>query len=172
MFDLPEKTHCCSIEDVEKYVYECLSATRLKGWIFAFMDSCRRLGSCDVDSQQIMLSRSFTEAYLHRDQALIRRVIMHELAHALAWDRLHYWGHGTPWKVYCAALGIPREKATTNVHPWSAKQKKYAICHKETGEIFVYYERYPTQKAKELNDLYIKNRKEETLGKLIIKKLG
>ncbi len=157
-----------SPEGVALYAQRCLEALQLRGWQFAYDRAVRRLGCCRPAQRRISLSRAFTLYYLPRDEALIERTLRHELAHALAWERRRSRGHGRVWQSYCAALGIPGERATSvceDFAPASAPRKvRYLLCHRLTGEVFRSYTRAPRRSAAAWSRCYIPHRRAETLG--------
>ncbi len=170
---LPEKGDWQSEEDVAAYACLCLRAAGLHQWRFGWDRAARRLGCCKPQQQVISLSCHFLRHYLHRDQQLIQRTILHELAHALAWARHKAGGHGEMWRSYCAALGIPGEKARCHCEDFApasirTRRPRYALCNKETGELFYRYKAKPRLTPQRLATAYIPGRKKETLGKLCI----
>jgi len=170
---LPEPTLWQTPEDVGRYALACLHAAGLQDWGFAWDRAARRLGCCKPAKRCISLSIYFVKKNLRDNQALIRRTILHELAHALAWTLYRATGHGTVWKGLCARLGIPDEKARctcADFAPASIRERpdRYALCHKETGEVFRRYKTKPRITAKRLASTYITGQKAETLGKLCI----
>lgn len=163
-------------DDVAAYAEACLAFLHLEDWSFGWDRAIRRLGCCRCRERRITLSRHFVAAYLSKDGEQIRRTLLHEIAHALAWTHHRSHGHSAIWKRYCAALGIPNERATTRCEdfaPTNRKQRtpRFELCHKETGEVFRTYTRKPRTSARRLRHCYIPGRKSETLGQLIIREL-
>ena len=71
----------------------------LKGWLFTFDGAVRRFGSCDYNTKTITLSRKLTRL---NDEATVRNVVLHEIAHALAGPRA---GHGPAWRAQAEGIG-------------------------------------------------------------------
>ena len=164
-------------DDIAAYACECMRICGLSDWIFTWDRAIRRLGCCKMSRREISLSRYFVASYLVRDQEIIRRTILHELAHALAWVHDRERGHGAAWRAWCASLGIANEKASCKCDDFApaerrAVQPKYALCHSLTGEVYRYYMRQPRISARKLKQCYIPGKKEATLGKLCIKSLS
>lgn len=162
-----------SAEDVERHARRCMCACGVGDWDFAWDRSVRRLGCCKMSRRTISLSRHFVSAYLERDQDLIRRTILHELAHALAWVHHKERTHGPAWHAWCAALGIPEERASCRCEPFAPAVSRrvvarYALCHRDTGEIYHRYIRRPRISEQRLRRSYIPGKKESTFGKLCI----
>ena len=160
-------------EDIADYARACMQQCGLGEWSFAWDRAVRRLGCCKMSRREISLSRHFVAAYIERDPELIRRTILHELAHALAWVCQKERGHGAVWQAWCAALGIAGERASCKCGDFSPAGRrvptpKFALCHCETGEVYRYYTRRPNMSARKLKWCYIPGKKEETLGKLCV----
>ena len=170
---LPPALQWYNEEDVESYARLCMHVCGLLDWDFAWDRSVCRLGCCKMTRRIISLSRHFVAAYLERDQDLIRRTILHELAHAMAWVHNKERNHGAAWRAWCAALGIPGERASCNCEPFEPadhrrRQVRYVLCHAETGEIYRHYQRRPQISEQKLKRCYIPGQKASTLGKLRI----
>ena len=168
---LPQAGQWASLDDVAAFARECMVSCGLSDWAFAWDRAVRRLGCCKMSRCTISLSRFFAEHYLTREPELIRRTVLHELAHALAWVHQRSRDHGAAWRAWCAALGIAGEKAACACEDFassgqSRRQPKYALCHAETGEIYRYYMRCPGVRPSKLKKYYIPGQKEHTLGKL------
>ena len=171
---LPPRPAGATPADVEAYAAACLAHLHLAGWSFGWDKTTRRLGCCKMQRQRISLSRYYAEAYATREPEQLWRTLLHELAHALAWVHHQSRGHGAVWKRYCAALGIPGERASVCGIEFEAprREARFCLCHSETGEIYRTYTRLPRSSAARLRNCYIPGRKAETLGKLIIKPIA
>ena len=130
------------------------------GWVAKMDDAKKRFGVCRMGPREISLSRPLV---LLNPEEEVRDTILHEIAHALAWIRhRENFGHDWRWKKICEEIGARPERCydeevITPDFPW-------ALCHRETGEIFSTYQRRPKRDA---SQLWIRGRKEETLGKLV-----
>lgn len=170
---LPQAGEWRSAEDVAAYARACMQACGLVGWGFEWDRAVRRLGCCKMSQCSISLSRHFVAAYLGREPEFIRRTVLHELAHALAWLHHRERGHGAAWRLWCGALGIPGEKSACKCEDFAPAHYKrrpaqYALCHAETGEIYRYYTRRPSISPRKLKFCYIPGKKVATLGKLCV----
>lgn len=173
---LPAKQHWESEADVARYVYKCMEALGLDTWHFEWEKTIRRMGCCKYAPRAVLLSIYYVRKYLALDQEQIRRTVLHELAHALAWDYNQTAGHDSTWHAFCLALGIGGEKSRSRVENFAPKEHptqrvRYVMYHLETGEVFEGFARYPSRTAKHIGQVYIKGRKKETLGKLGIRAL-
>lgn len=177
MITLPQAEDFRTAEDIASYAVRCFALLHLEGWSFGLDRAVRRLGCCRLQEKRITLSRHFVAAYLERgDSTQIHRTLRHELAHALAWVHHRSHGHGAVWQRYCAALGIRGERATTKCEdfappPRTPHRVVAVLCHEDTGEIFKRYTRRPRHRAAYYRRCYIPGRKEETLGKLVLREV-
>ncbi len=81
----------------------------LDHWTFRYDRSRRRFGACHYSTSSISLSRTLT---LLNDSAIVRGVLLHEVAHALAGHRA---GHGPRWRRIAEGLGVnPRRGLDPN----------------------------------------------------------
>lgn len=169
---LPQAGEWSSVADVEAYVRACLQVCGLEDWQLLWDRAFRRLGCCKMSRRVISLSRYFVQAYLPKEPQFIRTTILHELAHALAWVHQRETKHGPAWRYWCAALGIPGEKASCRCDDFTPqhlrRRRKYALCHRETGEVYRYYSRRPQISAQKLASAFIRGKKAETFGKLCL----
>lgn len=148
----------------------------LVNWRFGWDRAIRRLGCCRLTEQCISLSKHFVACYMDKDKSLVWQVVLHELAHALAWEKHRQRGHGAHWKHYCAQLGIPDAPRTVVCDSFAPEHRRspqphYILCHDETGEIFRRYFRKPKRSASQLKHCYMPGRKQETFGHLVLRKI-
>jgi len=72
------------------------------GWTFDFDNGKRRFGACHWRGKnKITLSSALTQANINKPE-IIRDVVLHEIAHALAGPRAH---HGPAWKSMARRIG-------------------------------------------------------------------
>lgn len=160
---------------VAAHAQACLAAVGLGDWSFAWDRAVKRMGCCRPARRSISLSRYFVQAYLSIDPQEIHLTLLHEIAHALAWQHRRARAHGAVWRHYCALLGLADTRATKALQdftpPHLQRQPRYALCHEQTGEIYRYYNRHPRRSAAQWRRCYIPGRKAETLGQLILREL-
>lgn len=168
---LPARPAGATPAEVEQYAAACLAQLHLHDWHFGWDKTTRRLGCCKMHQRRISLSRYYAEAYAGKEPAQVWRTLLHELAHALAWVHHSSRGHGLVWKRYCAALGIPEERACTREVDFEAprRQPQYTLQHRETGKVYRTYTTRPRRSAASLRRCYIPGLKQETLGQLVIR---
>ncbi len=175
MISLPPAATWQHPNDVAAYAEDCFAQLGLEEWTFHWDRAIRRMGCCWPTQRRISLSRYYAAACLPEHPEALRRTLLHELAHALAWVHQRRTGHGAAWQHWCAQLGIPGERATTRVAdftpPHLQRTVRYVLCHQTTGEIFRQYRSMPRRSDAQLRRCYISGRREETLGQLIIRKL-
>ena len=76
--------------------------TDLPDWTFKWNNRTAWLGLCDIGKKTIYLSKLWV-VKLTEDEAL--DVILHEVAHALAWVRWGSHKHDAKWRLMCLELG-------------------------------------------------------------------
>lgn len=76
-----------------------------KGWRLTWMNNSgkSRVGECDYHAKEIRLSRNYCIA---NDEDIVRDIILHELAHAMAVGH----GHDHIWKYWCNRVGAKPER--------------------------------------------------------------
>ncbi len=175
MLLLPPLTPWTLPQEVEAYARACFARLGLAGWTFHWDRAVKRMGCCWPGRKRISLSRYFAAACLPQDASRLQRTLLHELAHALAWERDHRNGHGEAWRRWCAELGIAGERPTSRVPdftpPHLQRAPRFVLCHDETGEVYRQYRRKPQRSARQLQRCYIPGRREETLGHLVIRSI-
>ena len=172
----PWLTAPCTPESVQDYAVACMQALLPEDWLFGWDRAVRRLGCCRYRTHSITLSRHFVARFCEEDPQLICRTVLHEIAHALAYIHHKETGHRRYWKHYCALLGIAGEKARCQCADFAPPARRtpvyrYALCHRDTGEVFYRYQRRPRLNARKLKQTYIIGRKAETMGHLCIVEL-
>ncbi|SKC45925.1 SprT-like domain-containing protein [Krasilnikoviella flava] len=83
----------------------------LAGWTFRFDRARRRAGLCRYDRREISLSGPLTELY---DEADVREVVLHEIAHALAGAR---HGHDSVWRATARSIGSTGRRVVRDGSP-------------------------------------------------------
>ncbi|YCM42435.1 SprT family zinc-dependent metalloprotease [Verrucomicrobiaceae bacterium 227] len=131
-----------------------------RGWVAKLDDARKRFGVCRMGPREISLSRPLI--FLNSEEE-VRDTVLHEIAHALAWIRYREnCGHDERWKAICVEIGARPERCFDEevISP----ELPWALCHGESGEVFSTYSRKPSRNAAQI---WIRGRKEETLGKLV-----
>lgn len=131
-------------------------------WVLSF-DRCKKIfGRCWYKKQMISLSSYLT--YLNNETA-VRDVILHEIAHALCFLNNGVTGHGSTWKMWCVRIGA-RPKRCFDSCAVVTPKAAYHLIHVDTGEVFCKYHRRPKFAGTNLDGLFIKTKKAQTIGKL------
>lgn len=150
------------MEEIAAYASSCLAVAGLTDWTFIWDWAKRRLGSCRYMQKQITLSRHFVAHNTDRlDQ--IHDTVLHEIAHALAWEHHQEKGHGRYWKHFCRQLGA-NPRASAPAHSVESSPYRYHVRLRDTGEVVGYYYRRP-RFARYIKKMMIKGRP-ETKGML------
>ncbi len=133
-----------------------------RGWTGGLDAALRRLGLCTYGRKRITLSRHLTTL---NGEAEVRDTILHEIAHALAWEEHGVnCGHDARWQRIAARIGA-RPERTADPRTTSEVAAAWHLVHAETGEVFRSYHRRP---SRDLSQSWIRGRREETFGKLAI----
>ena len=98
-----------NIREAESLVYKYMAKHDLPDeWLFRWQNKKGALGTCSYNNKEIRLSKWYVEL---NDEAEVRDTILHEIAHALSYERhgSKGIGHGRLWKSICREIGaIPR----------------------------------------------------------------
>ena len=134
-----------------------------RGWTGALDNAERRFGVCRPAKKEISISR--TLAALNSGEEVLD-TILHEIAHALA-DSIYRenCGHDERWKAICRQIGARPERCYDGDEVVSP-EAPWVLMHSDTGEIYSYHQRRPD---KYLSQTFIRGRKAETLGQLVIR---
>ena len=134
----------------------------LSDWTGGLDNARRRFGMCNFSKKHISLSRPLCEL---NDETEVRDTVLHEIAHALAWQRHgKNCGHDKRWKAICVEIGARPEACYDDgvvqpAAPW-------VLVHRDTGEVFRTYLKFP---SRDWSGVWIRGRKAETFGKLEIR---
>ena len=79
-------------------------------WSFAFDGAKRRCGVCNYNTRTISVSRHFVRM---NDEAAVRDVVLHEIAHALVGPKAD--AHGSAWKLQAMRIGARPERCASGV---------------------------------------------------------
>jgi predicted SprT family Zn-dependent metalloprotease len=144
---------------IEKY-RELMDKHGLQHWTCAFSTKKSRIyGTCHYSQRKLTINPLYNDIASDSD---IIDTILHEIAHALDYERYGNVGHGKTWKSVCREIGaIPRASGKS----YELKPYKYHLIVEETGEFVCGYYRRPRI---DLRYTFVKGRKEETFGKLAV----
>lgn len=169
-----------SRQDLLDYANACFRALALQdGWKVVLSDKVRKnLGWCRPATRTISLNAAFVDAVIARHaRRHIKHLLLHEMAHALDMKLYSRAGHGPTFKKVARALGIsPATRHPFYVAPitYPRLKRHWILCRADSGETLVDFppSRPPSQHIRHSRDrLFILGRKEETLGKLVFKRV-
>lgn len=163
---LPRPERWAGLDDVARHAGRCLGAAGLDKWSFGWDRAVKRLGCCHMKRQRVTLSRYFAECCLAAAPERILDTLLHEIAHALAWESARESGHGPVWKAWCAALGAVPRATVADCPDFSPRAPRYRLQNRETGEVYREYARRPRFR-RPLQSLFMRGRP-DTLGKLVL----
>ncbi|MFI2103491.1 SprT-like domain-containing protein [Isoptericola sp. NPDC019693] len=98
-------------EDVARLARGLMAEHGLSGWTFRFDQARRRAGLCRYDRREISLSGPLTALY---EEADVREVVLHEIAHALAGAR---HGHDAVWRATARSIGSTGRRVVRDGSP-------------------------------------------------------
>ncbi len=154
-----------NLADAQKLLIEKMDQHGLTGlgWKMSWDGAKKRFGFCNIDEKTISLSRPLTEA---NPEGEVLDTILHEIAHALAYLEHHEdCGHDERWKAVCRRVGA-RPEACYGEDEVVMPDALWVLAHSETGEVFQSYLRKPKTNV---SNTWIRGRKDETMGKLVIR---
>jgi len=133
-------------------------------WRFQWDRAKTRLGLCDFHKKTIQLSLPRTE---FQSEAQIRDTLLHEIAHALAGPKA---GHGPRWQHIARELGATPDRCADLSKDQAQLGARYVLKDQQ-GNIYKYYYRKPVRTMQRLEHSWIRGRKKQTLGQLLIEKI-
>ena len=140
---------------------QLLNKHGLHNWRFKYSRSKLGYGHCSPRKKEITLSRPLSEINSHEENL---DTILHEIAHALDWERNRKSWHGYTWKAICREVGARPERCYGK--EVNTPKEKYHLIHKDTREVFGKYHRLPSW-AMDVRSIGLGG-KPETKGKLLI----
>ena len=84
-------------------------------WTFCWQNKKQSLGTCSYNRREIRLSKWYVEL---NDEDDVKDTILHELAHALSYERYGSKGigHGILWKKVCIEIGaVPKSRSKSDL---------------------------------------------------------
>ncbi|WP_026460665.1 SprT-like domain-containing protein [Schaalia suimastitidis] len=99
------------LTDASQLATSLMSLHGLSEWTFAFDRGRRRAGACHHAKRTITLSAALTRLY---DEATVRDVVLHEIAHALVGAR---HGHDRVWREAACRIGARPQARLSNDLP-------------------------------------------------------
>lgn len=134
-----------------------------RGWTGTLDNAERRFGLCRPAKKEISISRTLVA--LNSEEEVLD-TILHEVAHALAGiEHRANCGHDERWQAICRRIGARPERCYDGEEV-NAPDAPWVLAHRETGEVFSHHHRKP---GSDLSQTFIRGRKAETLGKLVVR---
>ncbi len=104
----------CVIPEFHRFAREVMDDHGLEKWTFEYGKRKKALGSCKYGAPLkygiIYLHQQFLE--MCTDEDLILDTLLHEIAHALEYQRHGSSNHGHRWKEICNEIGCTGERET------------------------------------------------------------
>lgn len=147
----------------EKLIVEHLPNSE---WSFKWNNRLRSLGLCSYRAKTIFLSARWLSALPDSE---IVDTILHEIAHAIAG---HKAGHGIEWQRAAILVGAKPYAYLTpdiGVSVSDIATPTHHMVDTTTGRVIQkYYRKPPAKVYSKLSTYYVRGRKAETIGKLVI----
>jgi len=102
----------------------CLS----REWTFCWQNKKQSLGTCSYNRREIRLSKWYVEL---NNEEEVMDTILHELAHALSYERYgsRGVGHGILWKKVCVEIGaVPKSRSKSDLNRPKDHHKYVDAC--------------------------------------------
>ncbi len=133
------------------------------GWTGGLDGAVQRFGVCRPGRRQITVSRHL--AAINSEEEVLNTVL-HEIAHALAFiEHGRQCGHDHRWRAIATRIGA-RPRRCFSGGETNTVTGSYYLVHRDTGEVFRTYYRRP--RVTDLTNRWIRGRKAETAGKLVV----
>lgn len=151
--------------DAKAMAEEMIKKHGLDHWKFRYLMDEKNLGLCTYRGKIITLSLQWTK---NGEQEVVKDTVLHEVSHALNWERNRKTGHGLEWKRICIEVGAkPQEFYTGPKMP-----PKYEIYHKDTNKVIKSLREYPSWASDLLKPgVTLKGLCPSTRGKLRIRRV-
>ncbi len=103
---------------------ELMDSHGLKEFQLIISHGKRTVGYCNIRSKQIAISKHFIKGSY---QESVKKVILHEIAHALDFYEYGNWGHGETFKALCKQLGTTGQSMENIGFELEKPQPKYTV---------------------------------------------
>lgn len=130
----------------------------LSNWKFIWSNAVTSFGYCNYNKCEIALSRKLT---LIADEKHVLETILHEIAHA--WTPGEH--HSDVWAAKCREIGGVGKRLSELEISDQQRPPKWVLVF-GTEIVHRYYRKPNKSTFAKLSTLYVKNRQEETIGKL------
>ncbi len=98
-----------NLKEIEKFIKSTIKKHCFNDWKFEWFERKRVAGMCSPRVCLFNFSKPLFELNLFNSE-FITTTILHEIAHAIDWERNKTCGHGPSWKQICVELGINSER--------------------------------------------------------------
>ncbi len=128
-----------TLEDIEAYAYSQFKKYLNFDWKFAWNERFEStFGQCRSD-MTIVLSKRYTLLninYFH----IIRDIILHEIAHAVQFEREGKLSHDKEWKNICKQIGA-KPNRQFSIYEVTCPSQKFALRDAIRGIIYEYHDK-------------------------------
>lgn len=114
------------------YALEKMRQYGLSHWKFTFSNTKRALGDCHPARKQIRISTYHVQGSEEKE---IKDTVLHEIAHALDYERNGSTSHGPKWKEICLEVGAIPKSQKDNAYTIAKPQYKYTATCPQCGPV-------------------------------------
>lgn len=151
--------------DAQAMAEEMIKKHGLKDWRFRYLMEEKKLGICTPAGKIITLSLQWTK---NGEEKIVKNTVLHEISHALEFERFRTMGHGPRWKQICLEIGAKPQQ----FHTETKLPPKYEVYNKDTGVVHETLRQYPKWAANLLKpNVTLKGLPLSTCGKLRIRRV-
>jgi predicted SprT family Zn-dependent metalloprotease len=113
------------LQETLRNAREALKYYGLAGWRVELDRAKRRAGVCRFSKKTLGFSEHFILLNEHEE---IEDTILHEIAHALEWERHQGKGHSSRWKAICREIGARPERCGSYKMPQGRFEYRCPVC--------------------------------------------
>lgn len=118
-----------TVIEVKRLAEELIAKHLETKWIVLFNNTIRQIGACNASGRYIQLSKAF----LNNGLDFYKETILHEIAHAIDFERNgKFNGHGPIWKDIARSIGCKEVTASTST-AGQPKGKFTVLCSVDCG---------------------------------------
>lgn len=118
--------------DVIKFYYDEANKYDIR-YKLVFSRGKKTLGYADLGIKEIGISKWHIEG---SSTDSVKDTILHEIAHAIAYEKYGEQGHGNLWKKVCLEIGANPERLKGNAFNIQKPPSKYTLTCPECGKVY------------------------------------
>lgn len=148
-----KNTYMLSFAEIEKFALYKINQHLSSEWRFEFSEKMTSAFGYCYSNKVIRLSTIYTKLnikFFH----LIKDIILHEIAHAMQYEKQGIMTHDKNWKKHCIKIGaIPSSRFS--IFDVTCPLNKWAIRNSVCGKVYEYHNTKPTIPVEEYGEMFI-----------------